>query len=418
MRRSLTAFDVVCIGLNAIVGSGIFMLPDDLARDMGSLSPLAFLLCGLGLLPVALCYAEAAGKVDRTGGPYVYAADAFGPRIGFAVGWMCFANALFSFAAVASAAAAYASRIVPALSDPLALKLLAVLVIAAFTGLNYRGARPGALAINLFTLTKFAVLLLLVGALWPHASLAQFEPELPRGLAGVGAATFAAIFAAQGFEVVPVPAGETKAPERAVPRAVVGSLLAASAVYVLVQSMLVLAHPRLAAVSDAPLADAALAVVPGLSLVVLVGGLFSTLGFVSGSALGTPRYLYAMSADGLLPRRLAATHPRFESPHLAVVITSLLAALLALAFDYRALLGMSNVAVAVQYLATCLAVWSMRRRVETPQALKRRWPFAPLLGSGVSLWIFTQASGEELLWALGSLLVGVLIWWGGARRSL
>src|SRR5258705_8414052 len=98
MRRSLTRFDVTCLGLNAIVGSGIFLLPDDLFREMGGLSPLAFVLCALGLLPVALCYAEAGSRVDRTGGPYVYASEAFGARVGFAVGWISFANAIFSFA--------------------------------------------------------------------------------------------------------------------------------------------------------------------------------------------------------------------------------------------------------------------------------------------------------------------------------
>jgi amino acid transporter len=143
VRRSLSLFDVVCIGLNAIVGSGIFMLPDELARDMGGLSPLAFLLCAVGLLPVALCYAEAASTVDRTGGPYVYAREAFGPVPGFIVGWMCIANSMFSFAAVASAAAAYAARIVPGLSSPLSLRLVALLIVFTFAALNYRGARPG-----------------------------------------------------------------------------------------------------------------------------------------------------------------------------------------------------------------------------------------------------------------------------------
>ncbi|MFT3925401.1 MAG: APC family permease [Myxococcales bacterium] len=407
MRRSLSLFDVVCIGLNAIVGSGIFVLPDDLARDMGSLSPLAFLLCAVGLLPVALCYAEAASKVDRTGGPYVYAREAFGPGVGFAVGWMCVANSMFSFAAVASAAAAYAGRIWPRLSGAAWPKLVALVIVFTFAALNYRGARPGARAVNTFTFAKFAVLFTLVFALVPHLSLAQHSAELPRGLAGVSAATFAALFAAQGFEVVPVPAGETRDPERAMPRAIVGSLLAASLVYVVVQTVLVLSYPKLSAPSDAPLADAALAVVPGLAFLVLCGGLVSTLGFVSGSALGIPRYLYAMGVDGLLPRGLAAVHPRFDSPYRAVVVTALVVSGLVAAFDYRALLGMSNVSVAVQYLSTCLAVLALRRR---GGLAGRVGSYAvPLLGSLVSLWIFTEASGQELVWALGSLFVGGLV---------
>ena len=94
MRRSLNRFDITCLGLNAIVGSGIFLLPDDLYRELGVLSPLAFVCCLVGLLPVAWCYAAAAGECDRTGGPYVYASEAFGPRIGFGVG--CLVGALFA----------------------------------------------------------------------------------------------------------------------------------------------------------------------------------------------------------------------------------------------------------------------------------------------------------------------------------
>lgn len=415
MRRSLSLFDVVCIGLNAIVGSGIFLLPDDLAREMGALSPLAFVLCALGLLPVALCYAEAARSVDRTGGPYVYALEAFGPVVGFGVGFMCFANSVFSFAAVAAAAASYAARIAPALGGPVVLKMCAATLIVGFGALNYRGARPGSYAINLFTVAKFGVLFTLVFALFPHAGSVSPEPTLPRGIAGVGQAAFTALFAAQGFEVVPVPAGETRNPQRDVPRAVVGSLLVASAVYVLVQTTLVLSVPNLAEPSDTPLADAAIAVVPQLGLVVLVGGLISTLGFVSGSALGTPRYLFAISADGLLPRALSAVHPRFSSPHRAIVVTCALAAALVLAFDYRALLGMSNVSVAVQYLATCCAVVSLRKRAG--RALDLRGLFVPVAGSVVSLWIFTEASGQELLWALGSLSVGLFTLWARQRLS-
>src|SRR6187549_1041649 len=124
--RSLGLLDLTALGLNATVGSGIFLLPDDLFRAMGWWSPLAFLLCALGLLPVAWCYADAAARTDATGGPYVYARNAFGERVGFLVGWMCFSNAAFSFSAVASAAAAYAERLAPSFALGVGTKLLAV----------------------------------------------------------------------------------------------------------------------------------------------------------------------------------------------------------------------------------------------------------------------------------------------------
>jgi amino acid transporter len=422
MRRSLGRFDITCLGLNAIVGSGIFLLPDDLYRELGVYSPLAFLCCAIGLLPIAACYAEAATTRDKSGGPYVYATEQFGPRVGFGVGWMCFVNSVFSFAAVAAAAAAYAARLSPALGQAAVQKLVAVGIIAVFAALNYRGAKPGALAVDVFTLGKFLVLFILISALLPRLNLAHFSaplqaPELapgsrgeggllPASLSHLGTATFIALFAAQGFEIVPVPAGETRFPRRDVPFAVIGSLVLASLLYLTVQCVLIGSGANLSAVSDAPLADAALEVAPTLGLVIAIGGLISTLGFVSGSALGTPRYLYAAAVEGQLPRKLAATHPRYESPHVAVAATAALVIACVVPFDYRALIGMSNVAVAVQYLATCLAVIKLRG------GRSRGWRAAvPWLGVAVSLWIFTEASRTELIWASASLAVGAVVVW-------
>jgi APA family basic amino acid/polyamine antiporter len=405
MRRSLGRFDITCLGLNAIVGSGIFLLPDDLYRELGVLSPLAFVCCAFGLLPIALCYARAASVCEKSGGPYVYASEAFGPRIGFAVGWMCFTNSVFSFAAVAAAAAAYAARLAPALADPITQKLVSVFVIGAFAALNYRGAKPGALAVDVFTAGKFLVLVILVSVLLVRVDTHQLAAgAMPHDLANLGTATFIALFAAQGFEVVPVPAGETRQPERDVPFAVLSSLAVASLLYVLVQFALVGSGANLSVPSDAPLADAAIAIAPVLGVVIAIGGLVSTLGFVSGSALGTPRYLFAAALDGQLPRGLAAIHARYQSPHVAVIATAALAVACVVPFDYRALIGMSNVAVAVQYLATCLAV----RKLGNERA-RRTSPWICWTGVAVSLWIFTEASGQELIWAAAALMVGAIV---------
>jgi amino acid transporter len=377
---------------------------------MGAASPLVFVLLAIGLLPVALCFAEASSYGDRTGGPYVYARDAFGPGVGYAVGWMCFVNAIFSFSAVATAAAANAGKLVPALEPLVVQKAVAVSLIVLFAALNYVGAKPGALAVDVFTVAKFGVLVVLVAALVPATSGASLHAAPPQGWSALGSATFVALFAAQGFEVAPVPAGEARAPQRDMPFAIVGSLLAASLLYVIVQTVLVAARAPLAAASDTPLVDTAYALVPSLGLLVAAGGLVSTIGFVSGNALGTPRYLYAAAVDRHLPPVLAAVHPRFASPHVAVVATALLAVAFAIPFDYRSLIGMSNVAVAVQYLATCLAVLRLRGRVKCSFRAPGG-PIVPLLGAAVSLSVFTQAASEELAWSAAALAVGVAALW-------
>lgn len=409
LRRALGPVDLLALGLNATVGSGIFLLPDDLYRAMGPWSPLAFLLCALGLLPVALCYADAAGRTDNTGGPYIFARDVLGGHVGFGVGWMCFVNAAFSFAAVASAAAAYAARLLPTLGGPFGMRAFALAVVAAFGMLNYFGARPGALAVRLFTFGKFAVLFLLILALAPEIDLGRAASSVaPVRPGGIAAAVFMALFALQGFEVVPVPAGEARAPQEKAPTAILTTLLSAAVLYVVVQAVLVLGFDRLAEPSDAPLADAAVALRPWLGVVVAVGALVSTLGFVSGSALGTPRYLFAMARDGRLPLVLSQLHPRFGSPHLAILATCTLAGALVLPFDYRTLIGMSNVAVAVQYGSTSWSVFLAGFRAP-PQSRRARRMALGALGALTSVAICFAATGQEALLAATALAVGIVI---------
>jgi APA family basic amino acid/polyamine antiporter len=281
----------------------------------------------------------------------------------------------------------------------------------AFSALNYFGARPGAAAIDLFTVAKFSVLLVMIVALLPHASLpvasVAASSQLP-AIGAISAATFMAVFAAQGFEVVPVPAGETQAARRNVPLAIMASLIASSVLYIVVQSTLALAYPKLGDETSTPLGDAAAYVAPWLGALVTFGGLVSTLGFVSGSALGTPRYLFAAAEDGHLPRRLATLHPRFDSPHVATLATSALAIALLIPFDYRSLIGMSNVAVAVQYIGTCLAVLPLRKR-DGATGISLVGRAAPYVGTAMSIWICTEANGTELLWAGASLALGLLL---------
>jgi len=176
-----------------------------------------------------------------------------------------------------------------------------------------------------------------------------------------------------------------------------------------VQSALAFAYDGLGEVTDTPLADAALSVSPALGALVTFGALVSTLGFVSGSALGTPRYLYAAAADNHLPHSWALLHPRFGSPHRATLVTAIAAMIMVIPFDYRSLIGMSNVAVSVQYFATCAAVMVLRKRVAPSETLSWQRRLIPILGCLVSLWIVTQASLQELIWAGAALAVGLLL---------
>lgn len=406
LRRRLSGFDVLCLGVNAIVGSGVFALPDDVHRTMGGWSPLSFLVCATLLLPVALCFAELSSQSDENGGPYLFAQKAFGDTVGFVVGWSCWLNAFVSWAAVTTLFVDLAGVTHPVLS-----KVLAALMICALGAVNYIGVRPGAWLVNLAVVGKLTAIFCFVGVGLMAIDPSRLGGTLPHGMAGVGNGVYLALFPLQGFEAVPVPAGEARNPKRTVPLGTMGSLVFAALLFVLVQAVLVMSFPNLGEESMTPLVDAARYVGPTLGTIVLVGGLISVGGFTAGAALGSPRFAQAIAHRGQLPAALARIHPRYGTPHVSIAVTATLAAVLALPFDYRQLVGMSNIVVVFQYAATCLAVPVLRRRqVRKPGG----WVIPggdaiPVLGALGSLALLSGASLHEFIFAFISIGIGLAL---------
>ena len=255
--KKLSSFDVFCLGVNAIIGSGIFLFPGLLAREAGPSSIAAFLVCGMLLTFVALCYAELGSIYKRNGGSYVYAREAFGPRVGFAVGWMSWVTAIFSWAAVANAVSSYAGYFSPVFNTLVAGKCISCSLVLVLGMVNYRGIKLGAWAVNIFTIGKLAPLVLFVAVGFFFISGEHFHPFWGTGTGTFGHAVFLALWSLQGFEIASLPAGETDHPQRAVPVAAVGSLICATVMYVLVQAVAVGVFAGLAASTGKPLADAA-----------------------------------------------------------------------------------------------------------------------------------------------------------------
>src|SRR5205807_1919897 len=137
--RQISIFDTFCIGVNAIIGSGIFIFPWLLAQKVGPASILAFAACGLVLVCVALCYAELGSMFRQNGGSYVYAKEAFGPFIGFGVGWISWVTSVFSWAAVANAVSSYLAFFYPTFKEAYAVKAMALVLVIGFSVINYRG---------------------------------------------------------------------------------------------------------------------------------------------------------------------------------------------------------------------------------------------------------------------------------------
>jgi amino acid transporter len=290
-KRQLTLLDCFGLGINGIIGSGIFLLPSALYRRAGGSSPLAWLAVGGLCTLVALCFAEAAGRTDRSGGPYRFACDAFGPHVGFVVGWITLTSSLLGYAAVSRGFATHAVHLVPG-GVPIAVVVVAIVVLLA--ALNMLGLKPSARTGDLVSFVKIGALLafIAVGLFSLKASAFDAAPRpRPDEQPGIVAAAFAGLFACTGFEYVPVPAGETQNPQRAVGMAMVVSVVGATVLYAIIQVILISTSPSLAS-SETPLVDGARDLMGhpgevGMGLVAVI----STFGFCLGSALIVPRYV-------------------------------------------------------------------------------------------------------------------------------
>lgn len=407
----LRAGDVLALGLNAIVGSGIFLFPGTLAALTGPASPLVFLLTAALLGAVALCYAELGGMFAGSGGSYLYAREAFGDRVGYGVGVLAWTTAVFSWAAVASLLGGHLAWLHPAFEAPWAQRCGSAALLALFGAVNYRGIRPGAWTVDALTAAKLVPLALFVLLLLPKAEAANFTPFVA-GEGRWGYAVFLALWALQGFEVAPVPAGETADPQRAVPRAVLGSLTVAAVLYALVQAAAVGAHAGLAASTERPLADAARAALgPWGETLLAAGGMVSMLGFMAGAALGGPRYLSALGERHLTRFRLAEADPATGVPRRAVAATTAFGAGLVLFMPSMGLVDMANFSVVTQYLASAAAVPVLRRRrpdLPRPYRLPAADGLAAL-AAVVCLWLMTQVTLKEVATAAAVLAAAYLV---------
>ena len=386
--------------VNNIIGSGIFALPAAVAVILGPSAIIAYVICGIAMALVALCFAEAGSRVSLTGGVYAYVETAFGPYAGYIIGTLFWFGAqILASAAVASLMADSIRLLVPAL--PRAALLIAAYGVLAW--INVLGVRPGARLVEIVTVAKTAplVLLIVLAVFAGHpANLAW--THLPT-IGDVGRASLVLIFAFAGVETALTPGGEMKDPARTVPRGVLSGLAVVVVLYAALQlAAQGILGPDLVRNPTAPLAVAAERVFHGGRLLMLVAAIVSTFGYVSGDMLATPRVLFALARDGFLPARIAAVNQRYRTPATAIVMHALVACACAITGTFERLAVLAVLSLLIVYLACCLAVLQLRKRA--PEGFRvPGGPVIPLLASMVMLWLILHAKRAEFL-AVGAMI--------------
>jgi basic amino acid/polyamine antiporter, APA family len=395
---------LVAMCINAVVGSGVFLLPTESFKLLGPFSLWAPLLFAVPVFILVLCFAEAASHFSEPGGAYLYARTAFGDFVGFETGWMNWIARLTSLASLSNGFVISLALFFPGLGSGIARAAVIVASIAILGAIHIVGVRYGAASIYVFTLGK---LIPLVGFI-VVALIAFKHNPIPASLQWPGPGTnwsnaaLFMLFAYAGFENLGVPAGEYKDPRRDLPRALLVGTLAIAAIYVLAQLGAMASIPNLSATST-PIASAAKELVgPIGAIVVTLGALLSMAGTNSGTVLEGSRMLYALSLDRRMGP-LSWVHPRFRTPVVAIAIHITVAAAAAIAGTFAQLALLSTVARLATYLAGCASLPFIGAR--TPRRI-----VLAILGTAVSLTFVITLNRWNAVAAAIALVVGGIIY--------
>ena len=405
LKRGLSYFDLMNIVIGAIVGSDIYIIPGLTAGLIGPFAIVEWIIGGAMAMVLAMVFGYCAYYVPNVGGSYAYAAKAFNKFYGFIAGWsMCVAEivALPVFAIVFTN---YLQYFIP-LSGAAQL-LVRTLFVIVFVAVNIVGVKAAGRINDVLTIAKLAPLLMIIvvgiGSILLNPRLAgNYSPFAPMGLGNFGPAMVLIFWAYAGFELGSLPASEVVDPKKNIPKALISGMAIVIFFYVFTNVAVfgVVSTPALKA-SAVPLLLVSTALL-GTAGAVVTG--FGALASVSGTdeteVLGTARLMYAMSADGLLPKAIHRVHPRFQTPYVAVLIEGAIALALSLYTGITQLISFAVFNLAICYLLVCLSLWVLKKDEEHGLRGQR---ILPWLGAIVSLYLIFSTSLTDII--IGSVIV-------------
>ena len=389
LARRLGILDATAIIIGIVIGSGIFVLPNLIARSLPSAPAILAVWVVAGVLSFfgALAYAELGAMLPATGGQYVYLREAYGPACAFVCGWTFMLAVLAGGSAwLAVTFSIYAGYFVPL--TPVTAKILSVTLIAVLSAVNYVGVQEGAWVQRTFTALKITGLLLLIGAGILSSRVAVHPDPPPAATLHFGVAMAACLMAYNGWSYVSFVAGEVRDPSKNMLRSLVIGMAAVMFLYVTanVAYLKVMTVAEIAATDRVGAELATLTVGPIGGTLVSLTVLLSIIGAVNGCILTGARIPFAQARDGLFIARFGDVHPRFGTPGFAIIWSGVWTAFLVLTGSYETLYTYSILAAWIFYTMTVAGVYVLRRKLpDTPRPYK-------MWGYPYTLWIFVLGS--------------------------
>ena len=399
LSREMRLIDITMIGVGAMIGAGIFVLTGIAAGVAGPALILVFLLNGVVTLFAAAAYAELGSAFHSAGGGYLYVKTGLKDPQGFMSGWMSWFAYVVACALYALGFGAYAKEVLPLLGvEHLNLPLLpveqwlALAVVVLFSYINYRGASEAGSAGNFVTLGKIVLLAVFVGfGVWitlhrPDWQATFTRDFVPNGFGNVFIAMGLTFIAFEGYEIIAQCSEEVRDPGRNVPRAIFLSLVIVVPIYLLVAfAALGAVQPEgmpswqyLGEHKETALVDVARSFFHGGGVMILIGGLFSTMSALNATIYSSSRVSFAMGRDRNLPAWLGSIHPQRKTPHWSILVSGALSAVMAVALPIETVASAANIMFLLLFIQVQAALITLRRkRPELQRGF--RVPLVPLV---------------------------------------
>jgi basic amino acid/polyamine antiporter, APA family len=450
LKRTLTAFDLIMLGIGAIIGAGLFSITGiAAAENAGPAIVIAFIIAALGCAFTGLCYGELATMIPISGSAYTYTYATMGELIAWIIGWDLVLEYAIGAATVSISWSAYIvsflhdlginlpTQFIASPWQPIRLhdgtsvygfiNLPAVIIIAAVSWLLIGGIREAAWVNSIIVLIKVAVVIAFIAIGFFYIDPSNYIPFIPEntgtigefGWSGILRAAGTVFFAYIGFDAVSTAAQETKNPQKVVPIGILGSLTICAILYILfawVMTGLVnykelnVAAPVALAIAHTPFLWlnwlVKFAILAGLTSVILV------------MLLGQSRIFYVMARDGLLPQLFADIHPQYHTPWRTNLILMVFVGLFGAFAPLSAVGHMTSIGTLLAFVIVCLGVMVLRYTdPDHPRAFKTPWfPLVPILGIIVCLAMMLLLGLENWLRLFVWLAIGIVIYFLYGRR--
>ncbi|HXR82812.1 MAG TPA: amino acid permease [Hanamia sp.] len=393
--------------INGTIGAGIFALPAIISIALGAFGIFSYLFCGIMMAAIMLCYAEIGTRITTSGGSYAYVEAAFGSFAGFIINWLFFFGfGILGDAAVINIVADSLAVIFPVFQNLWVRGLLFFILIGFMVLINVRGVKHGVGFVKLITIIKLLPLIAIIIFGFSHIKTTNLHWENLPSFNTFGNTTLVLFFAFMGFETALNASGEIKNPKRTVPLGILAGGLLVLIVYLLLQTVTQgILGTHMETVRGAPLAAVAEKIIgPVGGIILLIAAAISCFGNVSGDVLLMPRLLFAGANDGIFPKFLGKTHPKFATPYWAIIIYGSLILIFSVSGGFKQLAILASAAILIIYFAVILATIKLRKKEGNVGEKTFRTPgglIIPFIGIAAIVWLLTSLGK----WEIGSTII-------------